>query len=260
MLTKAARYFDVHPSLASVQGLGARRAIALESARFVDPLAWRVRHTNGRSRRPLALKPDGSQRRVVTMSKSSPPQSAEKSQPPTVASDVRARLERAKELAERARAAHCGDRRRWSEEGALEAALVVLGVSDEFLTAVLENHIYAHRLWRSFKCTSRCRARDLWAVLWRAIMAAKPSRDWPIRRLLAGLIEVATGYVIKRPRTFGDQVARELKTLPKIVGLSPRRRTKAQKRLLATYNVTVDWSRDFAASAENPRTSPNFLS
>jgi hypothetical protein len=164
-------------------------------------------------------------------------------------------LKRAEEIAERERVRHKGARRRWSEEGSVCAALAVEGVRRAILDPARENHRYAHRLYRSFPCSRGCLARGVWAVLWRAIQATRPSRDWPIRPMLAALVEQEIGYVREDWSGFADQVARDLKKLSAALAVPPRRRTAAQKRLIATYNVTVDCSRAAAARAEGAQVS-----
>ena len=191
------------------------------------------------------------------MSKSSLPQSSNQVSADDLTPEVRARLEYAKEIAEAARRKYCRGRRRWSEEGALCATLVVLGVREALLKPALENHAYAHRLYRKFPCSPRCLACDLWALLWQAIQATTPARDWPVRRLLADLIEEVTGYRIVTASDFADQVARDLKKLPDSFAAPPRRRTAPQKRLTATYNVTVDLWRGLVAPAEEAQRGPD---
>ena len=166
-------------------------------------------------------------------------------------------LELAEEIARRERTLHKGTRRRWSEEGSVCAASAVEGVRRAVLTPALEDHAYGHRLFRAFPCSRGCLARGVWAVLWRAIQATRPSRDWPIRPMLAALVEQETGYVREDWSGFADQVARDLKKLPSALAVPPRRRTAAQKRLIATYNVTVDCSRARAARAEGAQDSPD---
>jgi len=149
-------------------------------------------------------------------------------------------LEQAEEKAKDERNRNKGHRRRWSEKGALCAALAVEGVRQALVSPTLQNHAYAHRRFRGLRCSRECRIRDLWAVLWLGIQALGPSRDWPVRRMLAQLIEDETRYRIERLKQFADQVARDLHALPAPFAVSPRRRTRVQKRLIATYNVTAD--------------------
>jgi hypothetical protein len=150
----------------------------------------------------------------------------------------RARLERAEAAAEADRKRHKGDRRCWSKEGTVCAELQLREPRDELLQPALENHDYNHRLFRDFPCSPRCRARDLWATFRLYVKAIAPSRDWPIRRVLALVVKEATGYFIKEPPNFAYQVGRDLNRLATALATSRRHRTTAQRRLVATYNVT----------------------
>jgi hypothetical protein len=114
----------------------------------------------------------------------------------------------------------------------------VHGARDVLLQTALEEHAYNHRLFRAFRCSARCRACDMWATLWLGVKATGPSRDWPIRPLLKPLIEEATGYAIKDPLGFSDQVVRDLARLPAVRVTPWRKRSIAERRLAATYNVT----------------------
>lgn len=147
--------------------------------------------------------------------------------------------ERAVELAEVERAGHKGQRRRWSKDGTLSAELVVQAVSDELLQLALEEHAYNHRLFRAFHCSPRCRACDMWATVGLLFKTISPSKDWPIRQLLAPIVKEATGYDIRDPGDFAHQVDRDLLKLPVALVTPRRKRTAAQRRLLAIYNVTT---------------------
>src|SRR5262245_42040391 len=109
--------------------------------------------------------------------------------PPEVSIDnlepgARALLEEAHELAERIRNQHRGARQRWSEEGTICAVLAVHGARDVLLEPALQNHAYAHRRFPDRSCNSACLAHDLWGFLDCEVQVTRPTRDWPIRKIL----------------------------------------------------------------------------
>lgn len=156
--------------------------------------------------------------------------------------DARASWEEACERAERLREERRDGHHRLSEEGTRLAMLVVHGAGDVLREPALENHDYNHRLFRDFRCSSRCRASDLGATLWLNVKMVGPSKDWPIRQVLARVVEKATGYRIKDPADFVRHFARDLRRLPAANATPRRQRTAAQRRLVATYNATRELS------------------
>jgi hypothetical protein len=149
-------------------------------------------------------------------------------------------LQHAEALSKEHRKRPKGKRRRWSEEGTVCAELLMLAMFDEALQRALENHAYNHRLCRAFPCSPRCRARDLWGALRLSVKQIGPPKDWPIRPLLARLLKEVTGYIIEQPVDFDRDVNRDLAQLPTAHAVPKRQRSATQKRLLATYNVTID--------------------
>jgi hypothetical protein len=150
---------------------------------------------------------------------------------------------------------HRGTRRHAGWAGTIQAAVLVESAGGlQFIAPdVIATHRVRHARHR--KCGKSCLARDLFAF---GIVNAKgwyAATGWPIRGVLARMVERLTGYRIKKVRAFAAEVERDLRHLPAAVSTPTRRRTAGQKSLVARYSATSATIRALQATAVGPEKS-----
>lgn len=150
---------------------------------------------------------------------------------------------------------HRGTRRRAGWVGTIQAAVYVEGKGG--LQFIARDVISTHRLRhaRHHLCDKACLARDLYAFGTVNARGWYEPTGWPIREMLARMVQRLTGYMIPPGRAFAASVERDLKKLALASAVPRHRRTAAERSLVARYYATSRTMRELQAKPMQPENS-----
>jgi len=150
---------------------------------------------------------------------------------------------------------HRGTRRHAGWAGTVQATVYVEGAGG--LRFIAPDVIRTHRLrhGRHYPCDKACLARDLYAFGTVNAKGWYEPTGWPLRAMLARMVESLAGYRIQNVRAFAAEVEHDLKKLARASAVPRHRRRAAERSIVTRYYATSRTMRELQAKPMQPENS-----